>query len=126
MERMTTRIAIAAAVTLIAFDARAQPEASVVIVSRAGDDAVATDRPKRALAAAGVTLYAVLRVRDGNTVTTYSDAPAIQIGGKRIAARPLADAPDVSFLWFKIEPATGDEPPARSRTTPAASPTRLN
>lgn len=107
MERMGTRIAIAAAVSLIAFDAGAAPQASVLIVSRAGDDEAATDRPKRALAADGVTLYAVLRVRDGNTVTTYSDAPAIQIGGKRIAARPLRDAPDdISFLWFKVEPAT--------------------
>jgi hypothetical protein len=75
------------------------------LVSRAGDAATADDRPKRALARDGVTLYAVLAVRDGAATRYFTDAgPAIELGGKRQAARALAEAPPAKLAWFKVEP----------------------
>ena len=70
------RIALALSLVL-ATTAPATAEPGVVaahIVSRAGKGGSADDRPKRALRRDGVTLHAVLEVRDGNRVEYFSDA----------------------------------------------------
>jgi cell wall-associated NlpC family hydrolase len=73
-----------------------------------------------------VTLFAV--VDAGGAV--YSDAPALVLGGKRVAPRPLAEAPRVTLAWERVEPAAanysnGDAStfhyePIEYRTTPIA------
>ncbi|HEU5055309.1 MAG TPA: hypothetical protein VFU21_02235, partial [Kofleriaceae bacterium] len=80
---------------------------SVHIVSRVGAAAgIADDTPKRALKKEGVTLFAVLEATDGGRRMFFSDAGReIRVGGKRRAARPLAEAPDAELFWFRVEPA---------------------
>jgi hypothetical protein len=73
----------------------------VEVVAAVGD-AIATERPVYARADQAVTLYAALQL-DGKT--WFSDAPVLQLGGKRIAAQPIAKAPVVTLRWNRIEPA---------------------
>jgi len=75
------------------------------------DDAAASDRPAYARADQRVTLYAVLVAEHA----IYSDAPTLRLAGKRVTARPLAQAPACELRWSKIEPAVasmtnGDTP----------------
>ncbi|HWM88677.1 MAG TPA: hypothetical protein VNO33_22660 [Kofleriaceae bacterium] len=77
---------------------------AVHIVSRVGESGVADDSPKRALARDPVRLHAVLAVREGRRVEYFSDAGAIRLGGRRRPARPLAEAPAASLVWYKVEP----------------------
>lgn len=72
----------------------------VEIVAAVGD-AIATERPAYARLDQPVLLYAALEV-DG---AWFSDAPVLQIGQKRIAARPLAAAPAHQLAWKRVEPA---------------------
>ncbi len=66
------------------------------IVAAVGDD-IATDRPTYARADQKVTLYAVLEVEVGSTRVYHSDAPALRLGGKAIAVRPIAQAPAIEL-----------------------------
>ena len=77
------------------------------IVSRIGTDGVADDAPKRALSRDGVTLFAVLEVRDAaGRARFFSDAGSeVRLAGKTRAARPLAEAPPATLFWFRVEPA---------------------
>ncbi len=75
--------------------------AHAYIVSRVADTGVASDAPKRALAADGVVLYVALQLADGRW---FSDAPELQIAGKRHDARPIAEAPAFTIAWRKLEP----------------------
>lgn len=78
---------------------------SVHLVSRVGESGPATDRPKRARADEGVTLFAVLEVREGGTRELYADVSAVRLGGRRLRASPLEQAPPVLFFWQRVEPA---------------------
>jgi len=60
--------------------------------------------PKRARADQTVTLYAVIVVGDGKTAAYFTDAPALNVGGKPAVVRPLAEAPAATLRWRKIEP----------------------
>jgi hypothetical protein len=77
---------------------------AVHIVSRVGEGGVADDRPKRARADAGVTLFAVVVAKVGGETRHYSEAPVIRLGTRRVAARPLAEAPPAALTWYKVEP----------------------
>ena len=84
-------------------------------VAIAIDDEPATDRPAYARADQKVTLHAVVTVADGATRITYSDAPALRLGGKSVTPVPLAKAPVLELRWNRIEPAlatmtNGDTP----------------
>jgi hypothetical protein len=84
-------------------------------VAIAIDDQPATDRPAYARADQKVTLHAVVTAIDGATRVTYSDAPALRLGGKPVATVPLAKAPELELRWNRIEPAlatmtNGDTP----------------
>ena len=72
----------------------------VEVVAAVGD-AIATERPAYARKDQRVTLFAALQV-DGKT--WFSDAPVLQLGGKRVAAQPLARAPIHELAWQRIEP----------------------
>lgn len=75
---------------------------AVHIVAAVGDSP-ASDRPAYARKDQVVTLYAAIEVEDG-TRTVYSDAPALELRGKRVTARPLARAPRSALAWSRIEP----------------------
>lgn len=78
---------------------------AVHIVSRTGEaDAVADDQPKRARADAGVTLHAVLEATLDRRTVYFSDAPRIQLRGQTHLTQPMASAPLVALLWYKVEP----------------------
>lgn len=81
------------------------PAITRVTVVAAVGDAIATDRPAYARADQPVTLYAAIQV-DGNA--WFTDAPVLQLGGKRVAARPLATAPAHELRWNRIEPAAAN------------------
>jgi hypothetical protein len=99
-------LALAAVIAPAAHADRDPPRVvAAYLVSRSGGSGIADDRPKRALARDGVTLFAVLAVRDGSRTDYFTDAgPAIELGGKRRAARPLDQAPPARLAWFKVEP----------------------
>ena len=105
-----------------------------VEVVAAVDDGPAAERPAYARADQRVTLYAVITVEHAGKRIVYSDAKALRIGGKSIAAQPIAHAPAVELRWNKIEPAVatmsnGDTPsefhfaPIDYRATPIESAT---
>ena len=72
-----------------------------VRVVAAVDDAPASDRPAYARADQRVTLYAVIEA--GRAV--FSDAPRLELHGKAVVPRPLAEAPAFTIAWNRIEPA---------------------
>lgn len=72
------------------------------------DDGPASDRPAYARADQKVALFAVLEITNGSTRTFASDAAAITIGGKKITAVPLAQAPAVELTWNRIEPTSAN------------------
>lgn len=80
------------------------PIDEVRIVSRVADEGVADDRPKRARADEGVTMY--VAVRAGKR--WYSDAGTIAIGARSIDATAIAAAPPFEIAWFRVEPAAAD------------------
>ena len=67
-------------------------------------DGPASDRPAYARADQRVVLYAVIEVDR----TAYSDAPRLELRGKSVAARPLAEAPAFAIAWNRIEPAAAN------------------
>lgn len=73
----------------------------VEIVATVGDS-VATERPVYARLDQPVRLYAAIEVEGKRW---FSDAPVLQLRGKRIAAQPLAMAPVHTLAWKRIEPA---------------------
>lgn len=73
----------------------------VVVVAAVGD-AIASERPAYARADQTVTLYAAIQI-DGKA--WFSDAPVLQLAGKRVPAQPLAKAPVHELRWNRIEPA---------------------
>ncbi|MBA3819147.1 MAG: hypothetical protein H0X17_09670, partial [Deltaproteobacteria bacterium] len=72
------------------------------------DDAPASERPAYARLDQRVTLHAVIAAEARGARTVYSDAPALQLAGKRVRAQPLARAPQVELRWNRIEPAAAD------------------
>lgn len=84
-------------------------------VVAAAADRPASDRPLHARAGERVTLYAAIVVEHAGERAVYSDAPALTLAGKPVAARPLARAPALELRWHRIEPAVatmsnGDTP----------------
>src|SRR3990167_5084660 len=78
---------------------------AVHIVSQVGGAGPVDETPKHARADEGVTLYAVVDVKEGGKVTRYSDAAELRLGRTRVAARPLAELPvRAAFHWYKVEP----------------------
>ena len=75
------------------------------VVSRTGSTGDADDQPKRARRDEGVTLFAVVEVADGPRRATFSDAGTVRLRGRRVATRPLAEAPALHLAWNRIEPA---------------------
>jgi hypothetical protein len=53
-----------------------------------------------------VTLYAVIEVAGSSTV--YSDAPSLELRGKRLTPVPLSRGPRVELTWNRIEPAAAN------------------
>lgn len=101
---------------LHSFEASA-PISDVRIVSRVADRGVADDTPKRARQDEGVTLYVAIEA-DGRW---YSDAGTIRIGGRKIATRPIAEAPAFDVTWQRVEPTeanTSNEASGRFRYEP--------
>lgn len=76
-----------------------------VVALAAVGDAFATDRPAYARADQPVMLYAAVQI-DGKA--WFSDAPVLQLAGKRVAARPLSAAPQLTLQWNRIEPASAN------------------
>jgi len=79
------------------------------------DDGPATDRPTYARADQRVRLHALLVVEVGGKRTYFSEAPQVELGGKRLTVLPLAKAPVTELRWNRIEPAepsmtNGDAP----------------
>ncbi|MBA3455238.1 MAG: hypothetical protein H0T42_19260, partial [Deltaproteobacteria bacterium] len=74
-----------------------------VHIAAAVGDSVASDRPAYARKDQTVTLYAAIEVEDGKR-TVYSDAPALELRGKRVTAQPLSRAPQHTLAWNRIEP----------------------
>jgi cell wall-associated NlpC family hydrolase len=85
--------------------AQATGRVVAVRIAAAVGDAAATDRPVYARADEPVTLFAVLEVQRSDGLVIHSDARALQLGGRRVAPHPIADAPLVELRWNKIEPA---------------------
>lgn len=120
-----TKVRIAAFVTDAATDAAPARDAA--------PDA-ATDAPAYARTDQRVILYPVIEA--GGAI--YSDVPALILTGKRVTAKPLAQAPRASLAWQRVEPTSnnisnGDGPtfhyevieyattaiaPARAKDTP--------
>ncbi|MCE9578263.1 MAG: hypothetical protein K8W52_34370 [Deltaproteobacteria bacterium] len=75
-----------------------------VVVSQV-DAGPIDDTAKHARADQRVTLHAVAVVQRGRDRVYFSDAPDLRIGGKRIAARPFAEAPGLTLAWARVEPA---------------------
>lgn len=71
-----------------------------------GNLPIADDTPKRAVAAEGVTLYAVLVATDGKRTVYFSDVPKIRLGKTEHATLPLARGPLAFWFWSRIEPTT--------------------
>jgi hypothetical protein len=65
-----------------------------------GANSHATDRPTYARADQRVVLYPVI---DAGGVI-YSDAPSLELAGKRVTAKPLAQAPRAKLAWMRVEP----------------------
>ena len=85
-------------------DPAATGSISRVVVAAAVDDSIATDKPAYARADQSVTLYAAVQVDKA----WFSDAPSLEIAGKRVTAKPLASAPAFDLRWSKIEPASAN------------------
>ncbi len=81
------------------------PAVTRVVVVAAVGDAIATDRPAYARADQRVTLYAAIQIDDA---AWFTDAPVLQLAGKRVAARPLAKAPGHELRWNRVEPAAAN------------------
>lgn len=64
------------------------------------DGGAASDRPAYARADQAVTLYAVIETPHA----VYTDAPALQLGGRAVTTEPLARAPRVTIAWHRVEP----------------------
>jgi len=84
-------------------DPAARGKVVAVHVVAAVGDAAATDRPAYARRDQPVTLYAAIEIEDGAR-TLYSDAPALELRGKRVSALPLARGPRITLAWNRIEP----------------------
>ena len=79
-----------------------------VRVAAAVDDGPARDRPAYARKDQRVTLYAVVVAELSGRRTVYSDAPRLELGGKRVRTEALANAPLVELRWNRIEPAVAN------------------
>ena len=76
---------------------------AVHIVAAVGDGP-ASGRPAYARRDQRVTLYAAIDIESGGKRTLFSDAPALELKGKRVTAQPLARAPRIALAWNRIEP----------------------
>lgn len=74
-------------------------EAVSIVISV--DNGVASDLPAYAKQGQAIMLHPL--VRAGSLY--FSDAASVQLHGKRIAVRPLAEAPAATLAWSRIEPA---------------------
>jgi hypothetical protein len=99
------RPTVAAAPILKVGDPDARDRVVAVRIAAAVGDAAATDRPSYARAGDTVTLYAVIYVQDAGKITIHSDAPALQLDGRKLQPQPIATAPQVELRWNKLEPA---------------------
>ncbi|MBA3465310.1 MAG: hypothetical protein H0T46_35590 [Deltaproteobacteria bacterium] len=99
-----TATPVLAAPTRLGDPAAAGSISRVLVVAAVGDS-VATDKPTYARADQAVTLYAAIQV---DNKAWFSDAPSLEIGGKRVAAKPLASAPAFALRWSKIEPSSAN------------------
>ncbi|MGE0546379.1 MAG: hypothetical protein AB7R00_04930 [Kofleriaceae bacterium] len=111
--------------------ARSATPATTLIAARvaaAVDGGPATDRAAYARIDQPVILYAVIELEIGGRKRLFSDAPALRLAGKTVAAEPLANAPPIGLAWHRIEPvaanySNGDGPtfhyePIGYRATP--------
>ena len=80
---------------------------AVQIVATVGDGA-AREKPAYARADERVMLYAVVTTELSGRRTVYSDAPKLELRGKRVTAEPIAKAPVIDLRWNRIEPAAND------------------
>ena len=65
----------------------------------------ADDLPKRVRADQPVRLYALVQAEVGGVKRWYSDAPTVTLAGKRLSHAPMADLPQASLRWLRVEPA---------------------
>jgi hypothetical protein len=101
---MFYKLVTIALIALIGRVADAGP-VEVTIVSTVGATDIATDAPKRAKSSEGVTLYALLRAKEGRKTVYFSDAKQVRIRGKVVKPRPMSEAPAAVWAWYKVEPA---------------------
>jgi hypothetical protein len=80
---------------------------AVQIVTSVGDGA-ASEKPAYARADERVTLYAVVTTELSGRRTVYSDAPKLELRGKRVTPEPITKAPVIDLRWNRIEPAVND------------------
>jgi hypothetical protein len=82
---------------------------SVVVVFRAAGETVAADRPRRLRPGAVEAAAVVGFTQRGGPVRYLCALSPVEIGGRRIAAEPLAAWPDgygsLRATWFTVEPA---------------------
>ncbi len=81
-------------------DVRISTQIDAMTIIAAVDDGIASDAPIYARTGQTVTLHAL--VRTGRLY--FSDAKRVQLRGKTISVRPLAEAPAATLAWSRIEP----------------------
>ena len=99
----TPVVATTQAVTTIG-DSTASGKIVAVHILAAVGDSPASARSAYARKDQAVTLYAAVEVESGGTRTIYSDAPTLELDGKRVTAQQLAHAPRIALAWNRIEP----------------------
>ena len=67
-------------------------------------DGPASDRPAYARAGQRVVLYAVIEAERA----VFTDAPRVELHGKSVVTRSLAEAPAFAIAWNKVEPAAAN------------------
>jgi hypothetical protein len=72
------------------------------------DGGPASDEPKRVRATETVILHAVLELDEGGRRSYYSDANRVQMRGRAVAVRPMAEAPTAEIHWYKVEPTSNN------------------
>lgn len=74
-----------------------------MIVASVGDSP-ATSKHVYAKKGETVTLYALVHAGD----SYYSDAPRVELAGKKLHVEPMTRAPAIELAWARIEPATAN------------------
>ncbi len=100
----TTKTAVVEIGDATATAAISKVRIAALVTDAATGSGTASDRPAYARADQRVVLYPVI---DAGGVT-YSDAPALELGGKKVRTLPLASAPRATLAWHRVEPTSNN------------------